>query len=152
MAIYTACLASGPFVGGVSGSYIAGTLGYKYLFWISTALAASTFVLIFFLVPETLFDRQRELRTDLGSTSLDDKFHDKPKVSTNDYHIQSRSGEAFTYTKSLGFGPYRGNWARNFIAPWLTLAFPATYVFLRSSQSHFSLMHQTRTNLLPHRF
>ena len=29
MAVYTALLASGPFVGGITGSYIAADLGYK---------------------------------------------------------------------------------------------------------------------------
>ena len=130
MAIYTACLASGPFLGGVSGSYIAGNLGYRYLFWISTALAASSFILIFFLVPETLFDRERQLQLESESSAGEDELHEKSKVSTTERSMQSGSQRDFTYMHSLGFRTYRGNWTRHFVAPWLTLALPGTWVVM----------------------
>ena len=126
MAIYTACLASGPFVGGVSGSYIAGKLGYKYLFWISTALAASTFILTLFLVPETLFDRETAIRTGSESAAYDGAGQEKSRVTASEYRLHSDSVGKMTYAQSLGFRAYRGNWVRNFVAPWMTLRFPAT--------------------------
>lgn len=131
MAIYTACLASGPFVGGVSGSYIAGNLGYRYLFWITTALAASSFLFTLFLVPETLFDRERHLRAGSDSEGIEEGG-EKSKVSANEHHIQSSSIESMTFAQSLGFRVYRGNWGLYFIAPWLTLALPGTWMVSHS--------------------
>ena len=56
-AFYTASLASGSVVGGITGGYIAHELGWARQFWIGTGLAGLAFVATFFFVPETMFDR-----------------------------------------------------------------------------------------------
>ena len=125
MAIWTACLASGPYVGGIAGSYIAGSLGYKYLFWISTALAGFVFLLEVFLVPETYFNRQQYMTLEHHFSQTRDE-----KV---DVDIVERSSGGSGHSQSfhpMSIGLYRGDFLRKFIAPWLSLAFPGTWVFM----------------------
>lgn len=129
MAVYTSALATGPFIGGIAGGYIAGDLGYKYLFWISTALAAFTFLVLLLCVPETLFDRNAELeRTQRsGSTGHGDE---KNASSAVEYADQRYARPEYSYTQSMGLIRYRGGWVRHFIQPWLTLVFPGTWVVM----------------------
>src|SRR5690348_3501946 len=56
-AFYTASLASGSVIGGITGGYIAHQLGWAGQFWIGTALTGLAFLATIFLVPETMFDR-----------------------------------------------------------------------------------------------
>lgn len=132
MAIYTVCLAAGPFVGGVSGAYIAGNLGYQYIFWVTTALAAWGLLMQIFLVPETLFDREQHLRREVGS-ALPERAEEEKSAAAS---VERSNGQQTTHVKSLGFvralgfGPYRGNLLRNFIAPWLSLRLPGTWMVL----------------------
>jgi MFS family permease len=56
-AFYTASLASGSVVGGITGGYIAAELGWVMLFWIGAGLTGLACLLTIFLVPETMFDR-----------------------------------------------------------------------------------------------
>ncbi|KAK4157152.1 hypothetical protein C8A00DRAFT_40385 [Chaetomidium leptoderma] len=57
MAFYTASLAGGSVVGGITGGYIAVELGWFKQFWFATGLAGLAFFATVFLVPETMFDR-----------------------------------------------------------------------------------------------
>ncbi|KAK3308512.1 major facilitator superfamily domain-containing protein [Chaetomium strumarium] len=59
MAFYTASLASGSVVGGITGGYVANDLGWFAQFLIATYLAGAAFACAVFLVPETMFDRPR---------------------------------------------------------------------------------------------
>jgi MFS family permease len=131
MVAYTMCLASGPFIAGVSGGYIAASLGYRWLFWISAILAGFTLVLEILIVPETLFDREHHLRLDDDesngtSTGLKDDTTTKENIAESDRPAQP----AWSYGQSLKFGMYRGNIGHHFIAPWLSLAFPGTWVVM----------------------
>lgn len=131
MVAYTMCLAAGPFIAGVSGGYIAGNLGYRYLFWISAALVGFTLILELLIVPETLFDRELHLRqegdeSNGGSTTLKDDTKTEENIAESVRVSQPR----WTYVQSLKCGMYRGNIARHFIAPWLSLAFPGTWVVM----------------------
>ncbi|KAL2163025.1 hypothetical protein VTH06DRAFT_6861 [Thermothelomyces fergusii] len=60
MALYTASLASGSVVGGITGGYVAADLGWVGQFWIGTGLSGLTFLATVLLVPESLFDRDRQ--------------------------------------------------------------------------------------------
>jgi len=132
MVAYTMCLASGPFIAGVSGGYIAAALGYRWLFWISAILVAVTLVLEVFVVPETLFDREHQLRleddegTGTSAGGLKDDTTMKENIAESDRSAQP----AWSYGQSLKVGMYRGNIGRHFIAPWLSLAFPGTWVVM----------------------
>ncbi|KAK4669822.1 uncharacterized protein QC763_206340 [Podospora pseudopauciseta] len=57
MAFYTAALASGSVVGGISGGYIAVRLGWFQVFWVSAVLAGITFLCSVLFVPETIYER-----------------------------------------------------------------------------------------------
>jgi MFS family permease len=133
MVAYTMCLAAGPFIAGVSGGYIAGNLGYRWLFWISAILVGFTLILELLIVPETLFDRAHHLRLEedqetftLTSTGLKNDTHMKENIAEHDHPSQP----AWSYVQSLKCGMYRGNIARHFLAPWLSLAFPGTWVVM----------------------
>ncbi|KAK3997532.1 major facilitator superfamily domain-containing protein [Cladorrhinum sp. PSN332] len=57
MAFYTAALAGGSVVGGISGGYIAIRLGWFQVFWIGAALAGLAFICSVLWIPETIYDR-----------------------------------------------------------------------------------------------
>lgn len=56
-AFYTAALAAGSVVGGISGGYIATRLGWFQLFWVSAALTGLVFICSVLAIPETIYDR-----------------------------------------------------------------------------------------------
>ncbi|KAL2257811.1 hypothetical protein VTK26DRAFT_9136 [Humicola hyalothermophila] len=60
MAFYTGSLASGSVIGGITGGYIAGRLGWLKLFWVGAALAGLACLCTLFLVPETIYDRGKQ--------------------------------------------------------------------------------------------
>ncbi|KAL2176413.1 major facilitator superfamily domain-containing protein [Thermothelomyces heterothallicus CBS 202.75] len=60
MAFYTASLASGSVVGGITGGYVAAELGWVGQFWIGTGLSGLAFLATVLLVPESMFDRDRQ--------------------------------------------------------------------------------------------
>lgn len=133
MVAYTMCLAAGPFVAGVSGGYIAAALGYRYLFWISAILVGFTLILELLIVPETLFDREAHLRQEeQASDGLDraSKLDADTKMRADVAESEHVQPPAWSYVQSLKCGMYRGNIARHFIAPWLSLAFPGTWVVM----------------------
>ena len=128
MAIYTIFLAGGSFISGITGAYIAGNLGYKYVFWITTALMAFNFLLEVFLVPETLFDRQSQLIAEqhpsvAGDGSVSDE---KANVQTVERAMPATGYQSFKST--MGFGEYRGDFFKHLLDPWRSLAFPGTWV------------------------
>ncbi|KAL2166642.1 hypothetical protein VTG60DRAFT_2338 [Thermothelomyces hinnuleus] len=60
MAFYTASLASGSVVGGITGGYVAAELGWVGQFWIGTGLSGLAFLATVLLVPESMFYRDRQ--------------------------------------------------------------------------------------------
>lgn len=133
MVAYTMCLAGGPYIAGVSGGYIAAALGYQWIFWISAILAGVTFVLEVLIVPETLFDRDRQYQLQEHDAV------DEVRISENKDAITKTENIAgagivpplrLSYVQSLKFGMFNGNIARHFAAPWLSLVFPGTWVVM----------------------
>lgn len=55
--IYTASLASGSVIGGITGGYIADGLGWPKVYWVSAVLTAIACFSTVFLVPETIYER-----------------------------------------------------------------------------------------------
>lgn len=80
IAIYQTFLAIGPNLAGIVGGYIAGSLGYRYLFWIASALIGATLVLTLLIVPETTFDRPTEVST-ASRGALDKSRPVQPEIS-----------------------------------------------------------------------
>lgn len=129
VAIYTGFLAGGSFVAGVSGGYIAGNLGYKYIFWISTAIMGFTLLCEIFLVPETLFDREMHLARD-ATVQIASDGHAKETSHVETQDERSRK-DTFGYVQSLKVGGiYRGDVVRQFTAPWYSLLFPGTWMVM----------------------
>lgn len=86
------------------------------------------FLLNLLLVPETSFDRHAQFLREGGS--IDGSISDeKAKVEMIERALPAQS-ETFTFAQSLKVGVYRGHLLRNFVAPWLTLAFPGTWVVM----------------------
>ena len=129
MAFYTLFLGGGSFIGGIVGAYIAADLGYRYIFWISTALSAFVLLCEIFLVPETLFDRQSHLmQEDQQHGSFSDE---KASVETVERSIPTHSYKStFTFADSLKLGVYRGHVLQKFLGPWRALLFPGTWMVM----------------------
>ncbi|OQO12751.1 hypothetical protein B0A48_02215 [Cryoendolithus antarcticus] len=127
MALYTVCLSGGSLLGGIIGGYIAGNLGYKYIFWITTALSVFIFLCQFFLVPETLFDRKSHLAHEERNNTYNDE---KEGTERTEQAINSKYQSKFGIAQQLSVGMYRGHIVRRFIAPWKTLALPGTWVVM----------------------
>lgn len=134
MTIYTIFLAGGSFIGGLGGGYIAGNHGYKYIFWISTAIFGAIFLAELLLVPETSFDRESQFEAERSAMGISDEYmiDDKIDVEMIERTISGRPNVhgSFTFAESLKVGVYRGNLVRNFLAPWSSLAFPGTWIVM----------------------
>ncbi|KAK4542949.1 hypothetical protein LTR36_005947 [Oleoguttula mirabilis] len=129
LAIYTLFLAGGSFVGGIAGAYIAGDLGYRYFFWICTALFGFNLLCEVFLVPETLFDRQSHLvQEQHPSVTGDGSFNDKANVDKIELAAGNNSNTSAG--PSLWTFAYRGHLLQHFLDPWRSLAFPGTWVVM----------------------
>lgn len=98
------------------------------MFWISVALAAATFLMTVFLLPETLFDRA-DLQAD---TALDNTPEGKENAHSSEIAVVHQH-EPFTFARSMRIGVYRGGVGRQFIAPWLTLRLHGVWVVMLHS-------------------
>lgn len=131
--IYTIFLAGGSFVGGLGGGYIASIQGYKYIFWITTAILAFVLLGELLLVPETSFDREAQFlaERDTNGYTGDSVSDAKANVEMLERALpHRRPQDTFPFAQSLKIGVYRGNLLRNVLAPWLSLAFPGTWVVM----------------------
>lgn len=126
VAIYTLFLGAGSFVGGLVGGYIAGNLGYQYIFWITIALSCFVFLCQLFLVPETLFDR----RAHLSQEDVNNFPVEKGEVQRTERSLGPKYQSTFTFAQQMKIGIYRGHVVRNFLSPWRSLAFPGTWVVM----------------------
>ncbi|GAB1738697.1 hypothetical protein NU219Hw_g3493t1 [Hortaea werneckii] len=131
IAIYTLLLALGPTVGGICGGYIAGNLGYRYIFYITAALLGFVLLCQIFLVPETLFDRQRHLVEEqhpavTGEGSFSDE---KANVEMIERTMPGEK-QTLSFGQSLKVGTYHGSFLKHLLDPWRSLAFPGVWVVL----------------------
>lgn len=83
------------------------------------------------MVPETSFEREKQLvaeQREFGGDLISDK---KANVEMIERAVLHRGPQGtFTFAQSLKVGVYRGHLGRNFLAPWLSLAFPGTWVVM----------------------
>lgn len=114
-------------MGGVTGSYIAGNHGWRWIQWVNVILAAINFVFCLFLLPETLFDRASAMANSeesfiaaKGGSSTSHKTDIGPPPTPR----------PFTFARSLKIGVYRPGLFGRFIAPWLTLRFPGVWMVM----------------------
>lgn len=86
------------------------------------------FLLQLLFVPETSFDRHAQFLREGGS--IDGSIsEEKGNVERIEMSLPA-DAETYTFAQSLKVGVYRGHLLRNFVAPWLTLAFPGTWVVM----------------------
>lgn len=91
-------------------------------------------------VPETSFDREAQFLAEQESVrgytvSVSDEKAANVEMlertnTSQPIPSQGYNGDTFTFVQSLKVGVYRGHLLRNFLAPWLSLAFPGTWVIM----------------------
>ncbi|CAK7221500.1 hypothetical protein SBRCBS47491_004546 [Sporothrix bragantina] len=136
MILYASALSSGSIVGGLTGNYIASSIGVKNMFWICTGLSASIFLMCCVLVPETRFERAA------GASSPDVLSESKSEeVAPKDadcMHVEqtapSFSGAPMTFAQSLrcdGFSNFDASkLCSEFVGPLLMLRLPGVVVVM----------------------
>lgn len=133
----------GPIVGGLIGSSIAASYGWRWTQWLNVILSGATLLICAVFLPETHFDRDAALAMDLTVDNISQIDNDKqiglPKPNFEEQEEVSRANEEvarghvyqpYTLFRSLKIGMYRGNVSKQFIAPWETLRFPAVWLVM----------------------
>lgn len=126
MAIYTIFLASGSLVGGLIGGYITSTLGWRWTCYIPAIMAGALFVLTFFFVPETLFDRAQAMAVVRDPDARMDEKEYISRVET----VQTQVFPPYTFARSLKMGTYRPGLLKRIFTPYTTLLFPGTWMVM----------------------
>lgn len=120
-------------MGGTAGGYIAAGSGILWIHWTNVILCGATFLLCFFLQPETLFNRKQALALN-NNTSADthrqDHTDEKSVVSNVELDSSSASFRPFTFGRSLGFSASRGGLLHQFLAPYPTLRLPGVWLVM----------------------
>ena len=118
-------------VGGLVGGYIAAAHGWRWTQWVNVIIGAITFVAVFFLQPETMFDRDAAMAADshpTNSSVADEKggvIHEAGSETSAPTNFAP-----YTYVRSLGMSTYRGRWLHHFVSPWMTLRLPGVWVVM----------------------
>ncbi|KAH6626519.1 major facilitator superfamily domain-containing protein [Chaetomium sp. MPI-SDFR-AT-0129] len=157
MAFYSASLATGSVVGGITGGYIAAELGWTRQFYVGMAISGIASLAVMFLVPETMFDRSQfalpielqlprtwyEEATDDGEEqgqNEEEDFEEDEEVRRASTRVVAGRGIAstaapsayppFSFLRSLRLSPYRGHVFHHFCKPWFALRLPATWIIM----------------------
>ncbi|KAJ0419701.1 major facilitator superfamily domain-containing protein [Aspergillus carlsbadensis] len=131
IAVYTAALAAGPVLGGITGGYIASNAGVTAIWWISTGLSGGALCLILFLLPETMFDRTHYLRAeDSAPYSLATASGNKPEIQQDEGNIPVEENIAMGLTlwQAIRAGVYRPGFPRELVKPICTVPMPGVWV------------------------
>lgn len=116
----------GSFVGPLTGGYIAGQHGIRWLHWVNVILSAVTFVVCFFLQPETLYARPAP---SVAGSSEAEKSHAETKEVVSATTTDTQTSYApYTFSRSLRLFTYRGGIGKKFLAPFLTLRLPGVWL------------------------
>jgi MFS family permease len=129
----------GPIVGGIIGSYIATSYGWRWTQWLNVILSGSTLLACALFLPETFFDRDASIALDLAAEGIIQP--EKEKVTATEENIEeqeevkrvvaaSHPYQPYTFARSLRVGLYVGNFQQNFLAPWKTLRLPAVWLVM----------------------
>lgn len=124
MAIYTLFLALGSSTGGLSGSYIAANIGWRWTCWIAVILGSANLVAAALLLPETLFERESRLEQQ-ENTTLSQKTGEVTIVDN-----ERASHRPYTFSRSLAIGVYRGRLGKQLLGPWYSLRFPGVWLVM----------------------
>ncbi|PSN74358.1 MFS transporter-like protein [Corynespora cassiicola Philippines] len=122
MAIYTVCLAAGSNVGAMTGGYIA-SHGLEWIHWVNVILSAVSFVLCFFLQPETLYVRNTPI-----TPISDAKEKAEIEIRETTEEVSVPSCPPYTFTRSLKLYTYQPGGVQKFIAPYKTLRLPGVWL------------------------
>jgi MFS family permease len=125
-AIYTVFLALGSLMGALCGGYIVAAKGIVWLHWVNVILACITFVLCFFLQPETLYDRPQTI-VQLASDPNKPEAETKESVVVSSVAASS-SYAPYTYARSLKLITYRPGIFKNFLAPYKVMRLPGVWL------------------------
>jgi MFS family permease len=125
-------------VGGLIGSSIASSYGWRWTQWLNTILAGASLLTCFFFLPETLFDRDAAIAMDMTVEDISQLDAEKQTGSAKfnvDEREEVRVARAhvyhpYTLARSLKAGVYRGDVLKQFIGPWETLRLPAVWLVM----------------------
>jgi MFS family permease len=121
-------LAVGSLLGGLSGSYIAASHGWRWVQWTNVILSGGNFLLCLVFLPETLFDRAKAMQYDeVGPSSV---AYEKDQTKTIEKVERPSVHKPYTFARSLSIGVYRGGLAHQFVAPYRTLLFPGVWMVM----------------------
>lgn len=129
MAIYTIFLASGSLVGGLIGGYITASLGWRWTMYIPAIMSGALFVVAFFFVPETLFDRPKAMAAMADLNAGDSTMDEKEQISRVET-VRSQVFPPYTFARSLKMGTYRPGLLKRIFTPYTTLLFPGTWMVM----------------------
>lgn len=129
-AVYTICLVVGAPLGGLVGGYIASSLGWRWTMYISAIISGILFVMSFFAIPETLYERQTSAN---GSPNSEESQLEQKAAFGAMTHVESRTPVAyapFTFVRSLKLVIYRPGITKRFWAPYLALRLPGAWMVI----------------------
>lgn len=111
------------------GGYVTASLGWRWTCYIPAIMAGVLFVLTFFFVPETLFDRAKAMAVMADPDMGDSAMEEKEQISRIET-IQSQVFPPYTFARSLKLGTYRPGLLKRTITPYTTLLFPGTWMVM----------------------
>ncbi|KAJ5811432.1 major facilitator superfamily domain-containing protein [Penicillium riverlandense] len=134
---YTVSIALGPIIGGITGGYIAGNQGLAWIHWVNVILSAILLVACFFLVPESLYKRER-LVTSHAHAPDETPENEKERKDKSSQLIENVSPESIesphqlpsTFTHYMRLYTYHGVSVQKFLAPWKTLRLPGVWLVM----------------------
>ncbi|KAL3441108.1 major facilitator superfamily domain-containing protein [Aspergillus insuetus] len=146
MGLYSVMLALGPLTGGLSGGYLAASMGIPWINWLNTILAGTLFLACCIFQPETLFERPEEA---YAPANVDSHIPDKdmgqhvhielatelssPTSPPTLTPMPTRPPMAGPFSLRRALSITRPNTRHrsvlsHFAAPWLTLRLPGVWV------------------------
>lgn len=129
MAVYTGMQAVGSLIGAVAGGYIAaGSGGLPWLHWTNVVLSATTLLLTFLFVPETLYRREVPLG---AQDAADEEMRDKIRATRTEVLPVAETAiefKPYTLGRSLSIGRYEGHLGRQFLALFFPLLLPGVWL------------------------
>lgn len=130
-AVYTVCLVVGAPLGGLVGGYITGSLGWRWTMYIPAIISGILFLMCFFFLPETLFERHTSPN---GAPDSEESALEKTAAFGEAAHAELApppGGYApFTFARSLKIGIYRPGLLKRLWMPYLTLRLPGTWMVI----------------------
>jgi len=114
-------------MGALCGGYIVAAKGLAWLHWVNVILAAISFVLCFFLQPETLYDRPQTIVHLANDDPIKKGVETKEAVAVSS-SVASFSYPPYTFARSLKLITYRPGIFQKFLAPYKVMRLPGVWL------------------------